>query len=323
MNSYQSLVNRITELVCENSLNGQNYILIGDNSSGKSEILKNVIEKMLGDEAVYFIDSVNRTFDAKRVVLESDAYENIKYDSIKVVQDRIHPFNFNLQDTFSVATSIEQLYSKYCDQITVLCQLLLKRNIQIERVSIEAGLVENRVMIDGEDTKLSSGYQAILRMLCEIFFFCDAMKEKKWANGFVVIDEIDEYLSPKYCALIFNFLQEQFPQLNFLVTTHSLDLVEQSENAKLIVLRNSSFNIYTTDELKDLVSVDDIFTTLFFEDTVIHKSNDDAIDEKLRLLLNLKIAELWDEKAENDLEVIQHRDLKPHQKMICKQIKEW
>ncbi|MDD3169679.1 MAG: hypothetical protein PHC91_09520, partial [Eubacteriales bacterium] len=86
MNNYQSIVSRITELICENVWDGQNYILIGDNSAGKSEVLKKVIEKMLSDQAVYFIDSVNRTFDASRVAFESSAYEDINYNSQKVIE---------------------------------------------------------------------------------------------------------------------------------------------------------------------------------------------------------------------------------------------
>lgn len=322
MNNYQIMINRITDIICNNALNGQNYILIGDNSSGKSEVLHNVVENKL-NQAVYFIDSVNRTFDAGKVELISKAYKNVKFDSEYVVSERINPFNFNLQDTFKAATCIEQLYDKYKDRLTLMCKMFLNREFKIVRENLEAGLTENRVLIDGMGVKLSSGYQAVIRIFCEILYFSDVMKDRKWDRGFVVIDEIDEYLSPKYSAQIFNFLQEEFPELDFLITTHSLDLVKSANNANLIILRDATYEIYTVQKMKDVVSADDIFTKLFFEDRMIHKSDDDSIDEMLRRLLNLKVAGLWDENAQDELQKIGSEKMQPHQKMIYKQIEEW
>lgn len=45
MNSYHKMVNRVTEMICEHIDDTENFILIGDNSSGKSEILRTIIEK--------------------------------------------------------------------------------------------------------------------------------------------------------------------------------------------------------------------------------------------------------------------------------------
>ena len=79
MNSYHKMVNRVTEMICELVDDTEKFILIGDYSSGKSEILRTIIEKKKG-EAVYYIDSVNRTFDAGKVELFSEKYKEIKPD---------------------------------------------------------------------------------------------------------------------------------------------------------------------------------------------------------------------------------------------------
>lgn len=34
MKSYQDMIHRIVDIICENTSDGQNYILIGDNSTG-------------------------------------------------------------------------------------------------------------------------------------------------------------------------------------------------------------------------------------------------------------------------------------------------
>lgn len=259
MSSYQEMVERIADIIDENP--DKSFILVGDNSSGKSDVIFRVVERKLPN-AVYLIDSVNRTFDADRVELVSKSYESVKLNSGEVTAERLLPFHFNLQDTFKAASCIEQLYDKYKSQLTELCKEFLGKEIQILREIVDMGIPENVVMIDGSRAKLSSGYQAVLRLFCEILYFCEVMEERKWFRGLVVIDEIDEYLSPKYSARICNFLQSQFPRLVFLVTTHSLDLVKNSERADLIILRDTQYEIYTGQELKSMVSAENIFTDL-------------------------------------------------------------
>ena len=105
MNSYHKMVNRVTEMICEHIDDTENFILIGDNSSGKSEILRTIIEKKKG-EAVYYIDSVNRTFDAGKVELFSEKYKEIKPDFQGVTSVRVHPFNFNLHYTLVTNTHL-------------------------------------------------------------------------------------------------------------------------------------------------------------------------------------------------------------------------
>ena len=171
---------------------------------------------------------------------------------------------------------------------------------------------------------LSSGYQAIIRILLELLYYQDMVIETNSLQyAWIVIDELDEYLSPKYSAKILSYLQHQFPELSFLVTTHSIDLVEASEDVNLIVLKDVNFKIYSSREMGTAILADDIFTNLCFENRKEHQSEDDEIDKRLRQLLNLRIAGVWDENAEDELRAISAKEILPHQKMICRQIKEW
>lgn len=322
MKSYQNMIHRIVDIICENSSDGQNYILIGDNSTGKSDILRKVTERK-SKGAVYFIDSVNRTFDAGRVELVGESYKNLKLDSQRIVLERISLFNYNQRDTFCVPSYIEQIFAKYSSEVYTLCKIFLGHELEIVQEKLEAGVVENQVILDGNAAKLSSGYQAVMRLFTEILYFCDVMSEKKWDHGFVIIDELDEYLSPRNSSMIFNFLQERFPKLNFLITTHSLDMVASARNSDLILLNESDYEIYAESELGNTVDVDRIFSKLFFKDKSIHQSSDDSIDEKLRTLLNMKIAGLWDEAAQIEFQKMGNGHMQPHQKMIYRQIEEW
>ena len=66
MKKYQVMIDEITASVSELLQKQENYILIGDNSSGKSDVLKKIIQDYSESE-IYFIDSVNRTFDIKKI----------------------------------------------------------------------------------------------------------------------------------------------------------------------------------------------------------------------------------------------------------------
>lgn len=323
MSCYHNMIKTVVSLICDNRKENYNYILVGDNSSGKSEILQSVIEKEK-DKAVYFIDSVNRTFKVNDVELMGKSYENMVFDLSQVLEMRLNPLNFNLQDTFGTVSCIERLYVKYVQELTRMCREFLGRDIRIEKQVIEEiGLTENVVFIDREKVKLSSGYQAILRLFCEIEFFIDVMKVNTWEQGLVVIDEIDEYLSPRYSAEILNYLQKQFPDLNFLVTTHSLELVKTTKNVNLIVIGKADYEVYTGQQLEDGMLAEDVFTNLFFENRKVHKSEDDSLDKELRRLLNIKIAKLWNEENQEEFAKLSFDEMTPHQKIIYKQIEGW
>ena len=323
MDSYYNMIKKVTNIICDNQKENNNYILVGDNSSGKSEILQSVIEREK-DGAIYFIDSVNRTFKVNDVELVGKSYENMSFDLRPILEMRLDPLNFNLQDTFGVLSCIERLYAKYEQKLIRMCKEFLGKDIHIEKEVIEeVGLTENVVIVNGERVKLSSGYQAILRVFCEIVFFCDVMQVNNWERGLVVIDEIDEYLSPRYSAEILNYLQNQFPDMNFLVTTHSLDLVKSTKNMNLIVIGESGYEVYTGQQLEDSMLAEDVFTNLFFEERKIHKSEDDSIDKELRRLLNIKIAKIWNEEYQKEFDDLPFDTMTPHQKIIYKQIEGW
>ena len=53
---------------------------------------------------------------------------------------------------------------------------------------------------------LSSGYQAIIRILLELLYYQDTVIQGHGVNhAWIVVDELDEFLSPKYSALIMEF----------------------------------------------------------------------------------------------------------------------
>ncbi|MEZ9919678.1 AAA family ATPase [Vibrio breoganii] len=103
---------------------------------------------------------------------------------------------------------------------------------------------------DGKDPyrfdKLSSGYQSILSIYADLLMKVE-LKEisAEELSGVVLIDEIDAHLHVSLQRKIFSFFDQAFPNVQFIVTTHS-PFVVQSVNNSII------YDLSTNEQLEDL-----------------------------------------------------------------------
>lgn len=310
MSCYQNMLIRLSRILLEAKLPYNDTIIIGDNSSGKSDILKKMIEDSDGS-SYYFIDAVNRYFDIAQIMSK---WEQEILFSKEINIHRLKEDNFNHKDSFyygGTPKAVEDFYINYSDELNELMKEFL--NIQFE---IKRGTVGWEVYIDGEKETLSSGYQALLRLFIEIVYY-----ERTKKIGIVVIDEIDEFLSVKNCGEIYGFLRKKFQTLHFIVTTHSADLVANTENANLILLQNGEFEVLDSGDFSSISQVYDIFEAILERDG--EKSEKEKIDDRLRALLNNKISGVWESEDEKKLADVKNQNLTKAQKLIIKQIEEW
>ena len=63
---YKNTLTAVTNKIHESNFSHEDNIIIGDNSSGKSEILRNLVN--LSFDKYYFIDAINRTFDSSKII---------------------------------------------------------------------------------------------------------------------------------------------------------------------------------------------------------------------------------------------------------------
>ena len=97
MESGMGQITKIVKAIRSKQLPYTDTVLIGDNSSGKSLLLKLFIESITEWYTVYFIDAVNRGFDVKKI--PADPYSgNYKQELLKT---RLRDDLFNLQDSFN------------------------------------------------------------------------------------------------------------------------------------------------------------------------------------------------------------------------------
>lgn len=224
-----------------------------------------------------------------------------------------------MKDSFNcfgtMTERIEQIYYPYEEKLQDLFEKLTD-----ERFRLIPGDVFGEVEFKEGRGLLSSGYQAIVRILLELLYFQDkCVEEKGIERAVVIIDELDEFLSLGYAYKIFPFLKEQFPQMDFIVTTHSGDLVAGALNANLIVLDEKGYEVMDINDCQSISEVQIIFDRVFGG----HMPQASETENILRRLFNNKINQAWTEGDQRQLEELKRENLTASQQLIYKQILEW
>ena len=308
---YREKIDRIVEEILKIK---EDIIIVGDNSSGKSDILKSIIENLPQSEC-YYIDSCNRVFEYKNTLNTGDNL--LKTEDI--LKARLEEENFNLKDSFGTIGNIERYYSIYKTEFLSLINEFLEKDIIIEE---ENGIKWDKVLkVDGEIYEyLSNGYQAIFRIFLELIYATKVNKNIKT----IIIDEITEFLSAKNEAKILNFLREKFQNIKIIVTTHSEDIISNTPNTRLVIITEIDYEILDGDDFQTNTEIRRVFSNLFFND----KEDKDEkkkieIESLLRKLYNKKLFGEWTEEDEIEIKKLEALDLTNSQKLLLKNIKEF
>lgn len=308
----QNVLNNAKNVILQRKMRHLHTILIGENASGKSEVLRETIEEMLSQKKrVYYIDSVNRYFDVSKVSTPYSSIKNSSHESI--VKIRLEKEYFNLKDTFclfgTLNDRIELIYLEYEQKLQELLENFLGFSFEMK------GIKEKEVRIGSEEGVLSSGIQALVRIFLELLYLNDTLED----NIVVVIDEIDEFLSPANAGKILNFLIDNFSNMEFLVSTHSIDLVKNTKSCNIMILYDEDIEVIDSDDFFDEYDVAALFERIFPIDAIKR----DSVEEKLRILLNNRVSGVWTEDNNIELSRLETKNLTNSQKLLIQQIKGW
>lgn len=305
----------IVETIDTDQLPYADNVVIGDNSSGKTMLLKLFIERVGKEENVYFIDAVNRGFDVKRISKTEKKPEFKR----TILETRLRETNFNLQDSFNCyGTSterVEMIYGLYEEEVQNLFYEMTGDQFRVLYGDPlgEVDFGEGRGL-------LSSGYQAIVRIFLELLYYQDMEIEKRrLERAWVIVDELDEFLSPRYSAVFLNFLKKKFPWARWLITSHSCDLVAYTQNANLVVLENGNWEIIDINDYSSVSEVQIVFRRLFGAPAEVEPQ----MNNVLRRLLNNKMNHIWGSENERCLKQIEEQELTASQRIIVDQIRKW
>jgi len=186
---------------------------------------------------------------------------------------------------------------------------LSPRGIEFSFNSIKKDL-EPRFNIAGNECfleELSAGFQAILSLVFSIFDWIEGTNEAenklvKEAVGTVIVDELDAHLHPEWQLSIRESLKELFPNLQFIITTHSPHLIASAKEKEIIILPllsegivkvepiNKCYSGWNTDEiLEEIMGVVGLENKLYRK--IVSKAMD-SLEEKNLLKLNETINQL-------------------------------
>ena len=226
-----------------------------------------------------------------------------------------------MQDSFDIygdgTGRIEAIFKEYMEEIKMLLKKFIDIDITMKEVNYGIFSSEEKLFVDNKIESLSNGYQAIIRLFLEIIYI---HKNKGNNKITVVIDEIDEYLSSRNKSNIVEFLKNEFNEFNWVITTHSADVMASAKNFNLIILKNENYQCLDSNDFNTITDVQEIFRDLY--DKTIDDNKDD-INITLRRLLSLKITGCWGEIEEQDLKKVESNYLTTSQLFLINQIKNW
>jgi predicted ATP-binding protein involved in virulence len=105
---------------------------------------------------------------------------------------------------------------------------------------------------------MSDGFKALINIVSEIAYRCIMLngylgrEAVRLTPGVVLIDEVDLYLHPHWQRHVLQDLKEAFPNIQFIVTTHSPFIIQSVGEGQLISLDND------VDEAPDTLSLEEI-----------------------------------------------------------------
>lgn len=126
--------------------------------------------------------------------------------------------------------------------------------------------------------KLPSGYASILAVYAELIMLSELSKTiRSEIKGIMLIDEIDAHLHVTLQKKVFSFFSNSFPNIQFIISTHSPFVVQSVSDALI-------YNLSTNEKLTDVsnYSYTAIIKGLLREST--NSENLDALLEELRIL---------------------------------------
>lgn len=105
------------------------------------------------------------------------------------------------------------------------CNIISDMDIRHNEGKVYFKFVDGR---ESESALLSDGYRRLVNIVMDIAFRCALLNKNmfgdqcyKHTHGTVIIDEIDEHLHPALQVRVLKALQDTFPKIQFIISTHA------------------------------------------------------------------------------------------------------
>lgn len=200
------------------------------------------------------IDGMHREqpANAQRKAYHSSGIKNIEGGSLPNVKQ------WMINRYFEIEKDWAAIYKRNWEWIITNLEQLGPANCILNFKNIKRDL-EPMFTLHGIDCYLeevSAGFQAVLSLVFAIVEWIEGTNDEEHAyipdaTGTVIIDELDVHLHPEWQLTIRRALATIFPNLQFIITTHSPHLIATAEPGELIVLPELSrtVSVVPTDKI--------------------------------------------------------------------------
>ena len=151
------------------------------------------------------------------------------------------------------------------------------------------------ILPDGRETdsdNLSDGYRRLINIVLDLAFRCMLLNKGIYGleacaktEGTVLIDEIDLHLHPTMQSVVMKGLNNAFPKLQFIITSHApmiMSSISLETGNKIIKLQFSETNGYEAHETKlfgmDASTIIETELNIPSRDAIVQKSLDNIFD---------------------------------------------
>lgn len=134
--------------------------------------------------------------------------------------------------------------------------------------------------------ELSSGFKSVISILFSIVEWIEGTNESEdakidVAKGTVLIDEIDAHLHPSWQTKIKKVLENTFPNIQFIVTTHSPHVISSGDENEVLILSNNNgeLSAKVVSASLEFWKTDNIYRDIMSFETLYDERVNDLIDK--------------------------------------------
>lgn len=214
----------------------------GDNKPNKGLFKDEKLSRATG-----YIDALNSEANNKNLISWCSRMEQISWQEDKKIKE------YEI-----VKMAVSKFMSKMIDTD------IEKSKIIFDKKSEE--LLYRNNELDLPISQMSSGYQALIWLVFDIAYRMSVLnpnlrdKTVDETPGIVLIDEIDVHLHPKWQWKVVDALQETFPKVQFIVTTHSPIVLASSKDVKVIRVDTRTKSSITYEDTSYGLTIDDVLS---------------------------------------------------------------
>jgi predicted ATP-binding protein involved in virulence len=166
--------------------------------------------------------------------------EDQENDTIRRLQD----FNYTSPELAVIRKSIHEFFNYLEGGQTIYTHL------RVQRTGVKSKLMIQKNQTEFELEQLSDGERMLLLIVCDIARRLALAQGPKESNslkvnslegcGIVLIDEIDMHLHPKWQGTVLSAFHQTFPNIQFIVASHSTQVLSQVRRESIRILDNGT-----------------------------------------------------------------------------------